>query len=607
VRKLFLILLFVLIPLLGYAGTSYYVDCEDAGTDSGTFANPWQSIAKVNDQSFSTGDDVYLAVNTTCNSTEEFQITWSGTSGDWVVIGAYYGDGQFGLNGNSRPIINASGVGSYPSYLNAIEVVRTDYSASYVKIADLRVEESPSYGIVYSKTNNFEVDNCYVYRSKRQGIIISKTHTGTVSDNTVQEASYLTSPGAGIEIHGGQVIDLTYGVTVTRNTVFHSYEGIGFYGKTRNSTMEYNISYDNRLYHLYIASSSLNVMRYNIAYESVDYGPPGGEPDGKERDVMIAVDNEHHGAITCYNTGNEVYGNLVAGGKTGIHLQCTYCIEVPADNCGLTNTKVYNNTIVDMTQYNIRVYAQTGDWSGNEIKNNVSWTLSGGNHISPCAPTGVTFDYNLWDEDPGTGNCDDAQDPANASPDLAQSTGWQSMTAGSVDGTEFQPNSGSPAIGAGVDLGEYNLPFQGSTWPDSVSVVDADGFWDLGGIMSGPIVTITAPDSEADEATPGTGTFQIACSPNCDSETITWSINTGTATLSTDQCSTDSAAHDFKMDDEDGTSAFVGASTTITLTACDDTADEPTPETIIDDDDVDPPPTEVRTLQNVIVSGVKIN
>jgi hypothetical protein len=201
------------------------------------------------------------------------------------------------------------------------------------------------------------------------------------------------------------------------------------------------------------------------------------------------------------------------------------------------------------------------------------------------------------------------------------------MTAGSVDGTEFQPNSGSPAIGAGVDLGEYNLPFQGSTWPDSVSVVDADGFWDLGGIMSGPIVTITAPDSEADEATPGTGTFQIACSPNCDSETITWSINTGTATLSTDQCSTDSAAHDFKMDDEDGTSAFVGASTTITLTACDDTADEPTPETaemvltgcvgcladgsaiinIIDDDDVDPPPTEVRTLQNVIVSGVKIN
>ena len=94
--------------------------------------------------------------------------------------------------------------------------------------------------------------------------------------------------------------------------------------------------------------------------------------------------------------------------------------------------------------------------------------------------------------------------------------------------------------------------------------------------------------------------------------------------MSTDSCVTDSGSHDFKMDDEDGTSSFSGANTTITLTACDDTVDEADPEyatmvltscvgciasgsatiSIVDNDTVQPPPETARHFQGLRMSGV---
>jgi hypothetical protein len=43
-----------------------------------------------------------------CTTSVILDIDWSGTSGNRVIIGAYYGNGLFGLNGNSRPVIDGN-------------------------------------------------------------------------------------------------------------------------------------------------------------------------------------------------------------------------------------------------------------------------------------------------------------------------------------------------------------------------------------------------------------------------------------------------------------------------------------------------------------------
>jgi len=81
--------------------------------------------------------------------------------------------------------------------------------------------------------------------------------------------------------------------------------------------------------------------------------------------------------------------------------------------------------------------------------------------------------------------------------------------------------------------------------------------WDTDAVV--PVVTVTATDATATEESTTTGTWTIACSPNCDGETINYSFS-GTATLNTD----------YNCDDEDGTITITGASDTIILTPVDD-------------------------------------
>ena len=107
---------------MGHAGTAYYVDPSAAGGGTGTYASPWNSIAQVNAKAFSAGDDVYFKAGTTLVMTAQLTIDWHGTDTDPVVIGAYYGDGLFGLNGGARPIL----LGSHTTPVPSSEVVVHD-------------------------------------------------------------------------------------------------------------------------------------------------------------------------------------------------------------------------------------------------------------------------------------------------------------------------------------------------------------------------------------------------------------------------------------------------------------------------------------------------
>ena len=97
----------LLLLRVGHAGTAYYFDpTASSSTNVGTYANPFRTLVAVNAKAFASGDDLYFKVGTTFTSTDANDyliVDWDGTSSDSVIIGAYYGEGQFGLNGGARP------------------------------------------------------------------------------------------------------------------------------------------------------------------------------------------------------------------------------------------------------------------------------------------------------------------------------------------------------------------------------------------------------------------------------------------------------------------------------------------------------------------------
>ncbi len=82
-----LIFIFFLFPFLLNA-TDYYVSNSGYDTNSGTsIASPWRTIAKVNAQSFSAGDNIYFQRGGSWNET--LVVGNSGTSGNPITYGAY--------------------------------------------------------------------------------------------------------------------------------------------------------------------------------------------------------------------------------------------------------------------------------------------------------------------------------------------------------------------------------------------------------------------------------------------------------------------------------------------------------------------------------------
>ena len=142
-----LTLLLCLLPSLVLAGTAHYVNCSAGKNGNGSYASPWNNISSVNSHSFSTGDDVYFKVNTKCTPSTYLAIDWSGSSGDRAIIGAYYGNGQFGLNGNSRPIIdgNNNTVPSLAGHQGLIDIQKA--SVSHVTVKNLKLQYSGLYGV----------------------------------------------------------------------------------------------------------------------------------------------------------------------------------------------------------------------------------------------------------------------------------------------------------------------------------------------------------------------------------------------------------------------------------------------------------------------------
>jgi len=497
VRKLLLILL-VLIPIQAIASTSYYFDPTAAGGGNGSYATPWNSMSQVSSHSFSTGDDLYFKKNETYqlqSDTDYLDVDWGGTESDPVVIGCYDGDGDFDcgstpyVDGN-RAIID--GQKSYPT-INYRALVQTN-GQSHIIIQQLKLENAgitgtQAAGAVYinpdsvSQSTDITIKNNYCYRNSG-GIGVYRSTNCLVTENYETNVGYpdYGGSGAAIEISSLDHLGDCNNNTVSKNLIENcKNEGIGFYKGAENNIMEYNVVRNIRAAHLYVASSPSNTVRYNLVYDTSDglFTQDGTSSSG------IVVDIEEWRDAKAFNTNDEkIYGNLVAGVRRGISIGC---IEA-TDGDSYTSTcydgsEVFNNTIVDCTDQNFAFWAADSSRTIT-LKNNLSVILSGGAQVfcasttgtcpSQTSPAGVTWDHNLFNTTV-TGNA--SNNAVIGDPLLAKTSGWQwsSLSPGDLSGPEFKPQSGSPAIDAGLNIAGYTSQITGANFnasPISVTLTD---------------------------------------------------------------------------------------------------------------------------------------
>jgi hypothetical protein len=503
-RKLLIVILAILFaclvsPALA-ADTDYFVDCSITGTGgAGSFADPFKSPedlqANIDDNTISDGDDIYFKFGTTCTidgTPEKIDLSnIDGTAVERTVIGCYEGAADFDCTGQTYPIID--GQDSYPSS-NSEGLIHKQNSSTgvkgYITIQQIKVID-PQYSP--TETHAIRLHSGGGSGGDADGTMIVDDIEVSCSDNAcasqvsmwghtqnVVKNSYFHNMSGG-SANVSVLVTASYGLLVQNNKFEDmNNESVGIYIGAWG-TVEKNVFINMQRMGPYLDNiGDTSIVRYNLIYNT---GALVGSGTG------IQTNNETFGGCGYGSAGKEkveIYGNLIVGMDEGI-------IMSDEANCDPTEWYVYNNTLID-NDYSLRTWG----WdfgAGTSFKNNISWVITDGAvHVSHCSPTNLTFDYNLWNTDPGTGNCDAANDPANAVPGLVKTSGWRSLTAGAETGSNFAPTEGSPVIDAGVDLVSYDTMIVTSDFTASPPTVTTGDQNDYG--PPGQATLQAEPDAE---------------------------------------------------------------------------------------------------------------
>jgi hypothetical protein len=477
------------------SANEYYVDCSASVNGNGTFASPFNSISAVNSAPKQTGTDIYFKTGTTCNissNSNHLQIRHSGTESNRVIVGAYHGNGLFGLGGQSRPIITGSN-NQYPTgYNGAIFVNNGTSTIRYVTVRDIRLNNTgisvsdrwatPAHrpvAIRVFRAENVDVINCYTYRTGLVGIEYGRVIGGTISDNTVEQPGYPSfkmKTSAAITVTAANNVASTRNILVTRNKVLDGvYEGIGAYQGTENVTIEHNIVRNTSSFMIYLDKARYATIRYNLVYF-------GSNSPITNRSRGICIDDEQHTIVYGYSKHNQIYGNFAANVGVGIALMCNITIDDLAKNCH-EGLKVYNNTLVDNTVNILFSRMQNADSA--LVKNNISLlTTSGLAHMQVAHsgtlwnPPGTTFSHNLfYGYTLPTSGSKATVNMITGNPQLTKQSGWRSLVGGDlqIESLEaFKLRSASAALDRGLALGfPYNFDYSGTSRPQGSA-------WDIG-------------------------------------------------------------------------------------------------------------------------------
>jgi parallel beta-helix repeat protein len=477
------LLAFLLVAQTVFAGTSYYLDPSDSGSsNTGTYAEPFNSLSTVNAYSFSAGDDLYIKVGTTLTIANGnfLTIDWDGTESDRVIIGAYYGDGLFGLNGNARPILagGANG-GNYSTGLLRIKPLSGYGLVGYHTIQDIRVEGGLGYGIEVNGrygTNghltNEIVSNCYTYQTDSIGIGLWRTHNSLVDSCTVYQSNRVTtspySGGNAIDVGALELEGTSLNNTIQDCFVYDCNEGIGAYKGARETTIKNNTIINNNQVGVYVANSRYAYIYGNAIFSSTYGGASGDMASG------ITVDTEdNRSTIPKLTSYIWIHDNYIAGTKAGIKIlnnsgdsQFGSSYDWTTDYLFVYNNRLVDNGTTTGTQGNIviRHYDDnTAYGSFCYFWDNYSFIFDdhayGLDHLEAASPTNIKW-YSPGDD--------------------YSSTSQSSADDVTADGNFFNSSVGGNA-GANADATDAYTAVKTSGWREldtTLGVIDSST-WDL--------------------------------------------------------------------------------------------------------------------------------
>lgn len=369
VKKIF-IFLFFLTLLLGCLctfpkitkATTFYVSSSGNDLNDGlTAATPWNSITKINVQTFLPGDNIlFKKGDSWLNST--FIIPSAGTEGKNITLGAY-GEGN-------KPIISAA--------VNNAAITVTAANRGYWTIdgLDLRATGNPG-GIDNSVAIYFN------YWPSEMGPVPG----WIIQNNNFNAAVFVCGPdltirnnifnGAGnaLNIHGGIIIrgPNADNTLISGNTISnYSGRGIWMYNKVENSEVINNTIHDIPVYHDVI----------NGWYESMGINDDGyGTPSLNNKIHGNTIYNAEVGIALENSFDSEIYNNNISGSERGISI-----INYDEHRNQPNNSSVHNNLIVNSNQAGIILwFASYWNFYNNTIHNGVGSDSRG---------------FNIWDVSP---------------------------------------------------------------------------------------------------------------------------------------------------------------------------------------------------------------
>jgi len=450
VNKYILSILFVLIfPFYGMTANFYLDSNADPGGDGTTDELAWDTIAEAE-------------AGITGNQSDSFLYVKRGSD---FTISEQWDIGAYGTAGHPFTII-AYGTGALP-----------------------KIHGSSTYGIQISSKNYVTISDLEIYDFTERGIFI------WVSAGTIVENCEIHDIGTGVEGNRSGIMVSCSSDSIIRHNIIYGCAYMGIWVTTSsdaavsdNNIIEYNEVYNNQHCQIDIHATGANttntIIRYNLAYQTAGYtnsdiGNGIFFRGGQSSDSIRIV-------------GAQVYGNIINNFSMSSGVASGDAIYVYNRS---DNVYIYNNTIYGIKAYNVNaegIAIGTESITGIKIKNNICMDVGTCLNIGDSSVISE-IDNNLWYQpDGGTVPYTKVDGTSYHYDDFVaykSATGWDTNglwedPVFTTNGSDFTLQVTSPAIGAGVDLGNsllYGLD-PTSTWTGNVKPLNQDdyGDWEIG-------------------------------------------------------------------------------------------------------------------------------
>ncbi len=461
-RLLYIYILLILAFALPGWGADYYInpDCGTPGDGTTHVCDGGADgpVDEWSDLTITTGNDYRQLCGTAYNG--NISISNSGTSGDYIIIGAYNADGSHEDGGNETFGQNCSGGLTKPRFYGTYDstdlIVTPDSATStYIEINSLKLDTA-EYGIRFRSNNNKARYNYIFYVS--EGI-----EAGCYGDN-----------GGDSNLIEYNLIDLDDQDDETAPSGGDCFQVCG-----DSNTFQYNHCTGSDHGGVQHQNGTNNTTQYNYFYESSTHEDfcIGFNYNSDSNIIRFNYCKNHGQGIEIYGgDSNEIYGNVLSCNNAKHPRSDQGCIDILSytdASYDSSNNLIYNNTIYDndnnSNNHGIKLSAidgGLGDVIGNKIYNNAIKKV-GGECIFVVDTEGLVSGYEFYNN-----ICDDYNQDADG------------HTFAEIEGSNYtatQLNSQSYAGDNYDDNPDFKNPASDEFWPTSTADgVVANAGYDLG-------------------------------------------------------------------------------------------------------------------------------